>query len=81
MGKYFVEESSINCNKEGQPLWAVKKWLGNKAEELCVFDTENEADNSLFYTVYLLLFMEDDQRDTRYWLTREEAEIALNEME
>jgi hypothetical protein len=44
-----------------------------------VFDTQEEADESLFQMVYESVFLFDDQRDISYFKTKKEAEKLLKE--
>ena len=63
--------------------WALKDWGRNShnrtAKVVRTFDTEEEADDECFRLHELYDFAKDDQRDTQYWHSKEEAEKELTE--
>lgn len=76
MRKVFVEEVD-----NGETIvFELRKWEANgRARTIDTYSTEEEAANELYTRTYRYDFMTDDQRDTMYWNTREEAEAELNE--
>lgn len=80
MYEMFVEEVEIDMDEYGDTLeenqtkWALKKWSTNgRATIVELFDTEEDADDEWFRRHEAYDFVNDDQRDTRYWFTEEEA--------
>jgi hypothetical protein len=60
--------------------WELWSWgiSGNNPVNYNVsFDTEEEIENELFRLVYEFDFVDDDQRDTMFFETEEEAEAEL----
>lgn len=79
----FVEEVEIleDGMEEAIIKYAVKDWGRNAhnrtAKTIELFDTEEEAEDECFRLHETYDFANDDQRDTQYWSTKEEAEQAL----
>jgi len=84
MYEMFVEEEEnpvfMEDVIEGKK-WALKEWKVNgHAKIVELFDTEEEADTEWFSLHEANDFATDDQRNTSYWSTREEAEKELAEI-
>lgn len=70
----WLDHSDIDGDKliEG---FALKYWEHNgRARVVATYLTEEEAENDWFDRIYNFDFMEDDQRDTQFFATKEEAE-------
>jgi len=72
--------------EEYQPIgeaviaWELREWMPNgKSILLETYDSEEDVDNEWFDRTYKFDFLLDDQRDTMYWYTIEEAEAGLAE--
>jgi hypothetical protein len=80
--EYFSEEIMVN-DDQGEPVekYAVKQWLGGgqKLMTVHIYDTWEEAEDYVFERIYKFDFQKDDQRDTFFFNTREEAEKELND--
>lgn len=75
--KLYINEGE---DKEGNLVWFLKEWKpGGKSHIIDKFPTEEAADEEKFQRIWKYDFMTDDQRDTMYWSTREEAEAELKE--
>jgi len=63
--------------------WQLIQWINNGQNFVIIdwFKTEEDAEDALFNRIYDYDFLPDDQRDTDYWDTREEAEEALAQRE
>lgn len=68
----------VRKTDEGFEIWCWGPW-GSKAMFISSYQTEEEAGDDIFRRTYEYDFLPDDQRDTRHWLTRQEAESALLE--
>lgn len=84
MYEMFVEEVEnavyMGDVVEGKK-WALKEWKANgHAKVIDLFDTEEEADTEWFRLHEAYDFAKDDQRNTSYWNTREEAEKELTDI-
>ena len=66
---------------EDEATYELWSWgaLGNNPYFIDSFDTEEEAEEELFARTYEYDFMTDDQRDTSFFYTRDEAENVLKE--
>lgn len=66
-------------NKEGK--FEVWSWgvLGNNPRFIEEFETEEQAEDWLFQRVFEVDFMQDDQRDTSYYHSKDEANKVLHE--
>ena len=65
---------------EGIVAWELCKWMPNgKAHVIDTYDTEEEANDEWYTRTYNCDFMPDDQRDTAYYSTEEEAKVELKE--
>jgi hypothetical protein len=77
MHKLFIEQDRENDR------WLLKLW-GSRgqgpAQLVASFETKEEAENEWFTRTYNYDFMEDDQRDTNWYPTREEAERHVAEL-
>lgn len=74
--KIFVHEN------EEDGTWEVRSWgVGGRGPSKLVTShlSEDEAEDEWFTRIHDYDFMPDDQRDTEYWLTEEEAEAALED--
>jgi len=61
--------------------WQLREWMLNgKSRLIETYETEDRVNDEWFDRTYNSDFLPDDQRDTRYWYTREDAETALDEM-
>lgn len=69
------------CYMGTEVVYAVYEWgpSGRGKRLLTTCDTEDEACDYIFEHVYKYYFISDDQRDTRYFNSRKEAEEALSE--
>lgn len=66
---------------EAAIAWEVRQWEPNGRSRIIeTYETEEEAKDEWYTRTYNYDFIPDDQRDTRYWNTREEAAQALQEM-
>ena len=75
MHKVFIQHN------EEEVTWELRRWQPNGHSALIDSYTSEEVANDEWYTrTYNFDFIEDDQRDTRYWIDREEADAALEEM-
>lgn len=75
MTKLFVQEN------EEESTWEVRQWEPNgRSRVVDSYSTEEEARDEWYIRTYNYDFMPDDQRDTRYWANKEEADSALQEM-
>ena len=82
MTKIFVEEFQEPSGKlEDTTMWALNEWNGSKIKTLDVYDTEEEAEDEWFSRIYKYDFSRDDQRDTRFFHTMDEAQMQLEEDE
>jgi hypothetical protein len=74
MPKLFVEEVD-----NGEAIvYELRQWQPNgRARTVDTFDTEEQAQDEWYTRTYNYDFMTDDQRDTMYWLSFEEAEKEL----
>jgi hypothetical protein len=86
MTKLFFEEGvTCNYNEETErdeeiATWSLMIWQANgRAKTLNIFVTKEEAEDEWFTRTYNHDFLPDDQRDTSYYSTAEEAEAALAE--
>jgi len=72
----FVEEG-----EDGDAImWFLKKWQrGGKSEVVAQFETKEEAEEEKYQRVWKYDFLVDDQRDTSYYFSREEAEAIITE--
>lgn len=76
------EEAQGNFSIEGQGIiaWELRKWEANgRVRIIDTYETEQEANDEWYTRTYNYDFLPDDQRDTQYWNTREEAEAELEE--
>lgn len=74
--KMFIKE----VEGEENFYYELREWMPNgKSRLLGTYDTEEAANDEWYTRTYNYDFMPDDQRDTMYWNTREEAEVALQE--
>lgn len=69
MTKMFIDEV------DGSFL--LRMWMNGKIHECDSFDTREEAEHEFFSRTYKYDFLQDDTRDTEYWLTREQADKEL----
>jgi hypothetical protein len=68
-------------NKEGKFevwTWGVR---GNNPRFIQEFETEDQAEDWLFQRTYEADFVQDDQRNTSYYHSQEDAAHALSEMQ
>jgi hypothetical protein len=75
MNKLFLEEKEIGNTVKYQ----VRYWMGSQSKVVEEFDTEEDAEDLIFERTYDFDFMPDDQRNTNYFLLKEEAEQDLAE--
>jgi len=86
----FVEETTIINDDAGddnedawffEPVWAVKSWKHmnqfSQPTVIADFATKEEAEDAHYTYIYNDDFQKDDQRDTFFFTTREEAEKML----
>lgn len=77
MGRLHIrhEDGHISHVHNDEGKYEVWTWgpSGNNPRFIGVFETEEEAEEYLFDMIYSYDFMEDDQRDTSYFDTYEEA--------
>lgn len=74
--KMFVKEVD---NSEAI-VFELRKWEANgRARTIDTYDTEAEAEDEKYTRTYNYDFLPDDQRDTMYFNTREEADAELKE--
>ena len=74
MTKLFVQEN------EEESTWEVRHWEPNgRARVIEAYTCEEEATDEWYTRIYNSDFQPDDQRDTMYFNTREEAEAELKE--
>lgn len=73
--KIFIEEfEEATGDGEYTTRYGLYNWLGGQKKTLIeLFDTQEEADNEWFRRIMDYDFMRDDQRDTRYYSSIEEA--------
>jgi hypothetical protein len=85
MTKLFIQEKDVEVKSDDIDGHCVQKydlriWESNGcARVIDTYDTEEEAQDEWYTRTYNHDFLPDDQRDTMYWNTREEAEAELNE--
>lgn len=83
--KLFIKEVDVEVKSEDidghcVQKFSLRKWKANgHARIIDTYDTETEAQNELYTRTYNCDFLPDDQRDTMYYMTREEAEAELKE--
>ncbi len=81
--KIFVEEAEILEDGTEEPAikWAIKDWGRNAHNRIPktieLFDTQDDAEDECFRLHEAHDFHKDDQRDTRYWHSKEEAQKEL----
>jgi hypothetical protein len=84
--KLHIDEAEVDANYEiGEEEiidtvteYRLMEWQANgKALHLAAFEKESEAQDALFTAIYKCDFLPDDQRDTFYAFTKEEAEAEL----
>ncbi|MEO7016540.1 MAG: hypothetical protein ABI067_08345 [Leifsonia sp.] len=59
--------------------YQVRYWMGSQSKVVEEFDSEEDAEDLIFERTYDFDFMPDDQRNTNYFLLKEEAEQDLAE--
>jgi hypothetical protein len=65
---------------EGPIAFELCEWVsGGKVRIIDTYDNEEVANDELYTRTYNYDFMPDDQRDTSFYSTEEEAEAALEE--
>ena len=74
-GSLFVKEN------EEEETFEVRRFgfRGNGSKVITTFETEEEAEDYVFNSVYDYDFYKDDQRDTQYFYTEEDAEECMIE--
>jgi hypothetical protein len=77
----LAEEDQESYNYFGSIVkYALRKWLPNgKVQTIDVYEKSEDADDEWFDRTYKFDFQPDDQRDTSYWYTREDADAELKE--
>ena len=78
--KLHVRKNKANDEEHNVHVWT---WgnHGNNPKPIKEFDTEKEAEDFIFQLTHDYDFMPDDQRDTAYYETREDAELDIIERE
>jgi hypothetical protein len=86
MHKMFIDEIDVEeFDSEDQYVgttqrYILREWQANgRSRELDRFNSEEAANDEWYTRTYNYDFTPDDQRDTRYWFTRDEAEKEMNE--
>jgi hypothetical protein len=85
MTKIFVEEFEEVEDHEEYGIVTVQKWglfnwlAGQKKTLVESYDTLEEAEDEWLTRIYKYDFLEDDQRDTMYYASIEEAQKELSE--
>src|ERR1043166_3489348 len=75
-----VEHKVFVRQDEEAGTWELCRWEPNgSARVIDTYNTEEEANDEWYTRIYNCDFMPDDQRDTQYWNTPEEAEAELKE--
>lgn len=79
---YHCRYGKLNAVKNNERLFEVWLWwsYGNGSHFIGEFETEAEAEDFIFNRIYDYDFMSDDQRNTQFFFTREEAMQDLVEM-
>jgi hypothetical protein len=74
------EQSEYEYYGEDTIAWELCEWVaGQKRVVLATYDNKEDADNEWFNHTYNFDFLPDDQRDTAYWHTEDEAEAELDD--
>lgn len=72
-------ETFIRENEEGE-TFEVRQWKFGNSALIESFETEEEAEDYLFHLIERYDFEKDDQRNTEYFLSKEEAEDRKSEL-
>jgi len=80
--KLFIREveKDVSDNDDDfdfETKFEVRRWNRSGSSLIFVFDTEEEAEDCLFEIIYKYDFLDDDQRNTTFFYTIEEAEENL----
>lgn len=74
------DQCDYNYYGETTIRWELREWLANgKSRLLDSFESQEAADDEWFNRTYKFDFLPDDQRDTNYWYSREDAKMELKD--
>lgn len=75
------EQDDYKFIGEAPVAYQLCEWKPNgRVHVIDTYETEEAVNDEWYTRTYNYDFTPDDQRDTRYWFTREEAEAELKEM-
>lgn len=81
--KLFIQDVSEwhEDERDNNSAYALREWCADgKSRQIDLFDTEEEAKDEWFRRIMEYDFSRDDQRDTRYYYTFDDAELDAAQM-